>query len=73
VLGLIGQRILATRRNDHVFHAIAIEIAEHGCDLGYQREALAKLLPHELVVDFASCRIPLSESWKQDRDTERQE
>src|ERR1700687_2409406 len=73
VLRFVQHRILAARRNDHVFHAVAVKITEHYGQFGQQRELPAKLLLHEFVIHFGSRRPNLPESWNQHHYTERQE
>jgi len=70
---LIEHRILAARRNHHVFRTVAVQIAERSPNVGQERELGAKLLLHKVVVDLARCGRRLRESWKQGRKTERQE
>src|SRR5271170_3897696 len=63
VLRLIQHRVFAARRNYYVFDAVTVQIAEHGLNLGHQGELVAKLLVQEFVIDPASGRFRLSETW----------
>jgi hypothetical protein len=51
VVALVEHGILAARRNDDIFDAIAIEVANRGLDVGQHGELVAKLFMHEVVVD----------------------
>jgi hypothetical protein len=82
VVALVEHGILATRRDDDIFNAIAIEVANGGLDGGQHGELVAKLFMHEVVVDSGDVDFSgvgssdgrcLSEGWKQERDKERGE
>src|ERR1700691_3200801 len=73
VVALIRHWILASRRNHRVFDPVPVEIAEYGRNFWHQRESIAKLLVHKIVVDLESGRLCLTEGRDQERNDERQE
>src|ERR1700722_3301799 len=74
VFALVEHWILAARRNHDVFHAVAIQIANHGLNFRQDREFLAKLLLHKIIVDFELGQRPtLTEGKTQRRHSKCQE
>ena len=73
VLALIEHGVLASCRDHNVFHAIAIQIAEYGWNLGDQGEIFPELLVHEIAIDGAVCRRILRDRCSQHRNAQSRE
>ena len=73
VLRLIEHRILAAGGDHHIVYAVAIQVADHGSQLGYQRELLAELLLYKFVINLRRECMTLCECGSQDCNGERQE